>query len=164
VAARVIGYAAGGSAATHANFGRMPPKKPAKKASASARPPRKMPAFTKPSAETLDAFMRATEGLEGVEPRQMFGYPSVFLNGNMLSCIFQDRIMVRLSEADRATALDVDGAKLFEPSPGRAMKEYIDFPAAVRRDVIELRRWLERGRRYVATLPPKRKKKNKKSK
>src|SRR5690242_14914335 len=105
----------------------MPPRKkttPAKKAPAK-RPARKMPAFTKPSAQTTEAFARAVDGLSGVEHRTMFGYPSVFLNGNMLACIFQDRIMVRLSEPDRATAYSSAGAKPFEPSPGRAMKEYV---------------------------------------
>jgi len=75
-------------------------KKPAKTA-AKKTAKRKMPAFTKPTEKTVRAFETATNGLSGVERRTMFGYPSVFLNGNMLSCIFQDRIMVRLSPADR---------------------------------------------------------------
>lgn len=119
-----------------------------------------MPAFTKPSPETVSAFERAVDGIAGVEHRTMFGYPSVFLNGNMLACIFQDRIMVRLSEAGRAEAARV-GGKPFEPSPGRAMKEYVELPAAVVGDARQLRAWIERGRAYVATLPAKPKKKSK---
>jgi Regulator of competence-specific genes len=114
-----------------------------------------MPAFTKPSAETLDGFERATKGLAGVERRTMFGYPSVFLNGNMLACIFQDRVMVRLSEADRADAMKRAGAKPFEPTPGRGMKEYVDFPADVITSPRALRQWIERGIVYVGTLPIK---------
>ena len=116
---------------------------------------RKMPAFTKPTEQTVKAFTGATETLSGVEPRKMFGYPSVFLNGNMLACIFQDRIMVRLSPADREDAKSAVGAKPFEPSPGRAMKEYVELPAKVVRKASELQAWIERGRRFVATLPPK---------
>ena len=89
----------------------------------------------------------------------MFGYPSVFLNGNMLACVFQDRIMVRLSAPDRAEAMAA-GGRLFEPMPGRAMKEYVELPAAVAGDPIALRRWIERGREYVAGLPKKVKKKS----
>jgi TfoX/Sxy family transcriptional regulator of competence genes len=122
------------------------PKKAAKK---------KMPAFTKPTEGTVRAFESATDGLAGVERRTMFGYPSVFLNGNMLASIFQDRIMVRLSEADRVDARSSAGAKPFEPSPGRAMKEYVELPPAVIAKKTELRRWLERGRAYVASLPRK---------
>lgn len=84
----------------------------------------------------------------------MFGYPSVFLNGNMLACIFQDRIMVRLSAPDRLEAT-ADGGKAFEPMPGRAMKEYVELPPAVVQDPSALRRWIERGRAYVAALPKK---------
>jgi TfoX/Sxy family transcriptional regulator of competence genes len=116
-----------------------------------------MPAFTKPSASTAVAFDRAVNGLAGTERRRMFGYPSVFLNGNMLASIFQDRIMVRLSDTDRAEALAA-GAKPFEPMPGRAMKEYVELPAAVVNEPGALRAWIERGRSYVATLPKKAKK------
>jgi TfoX/Sxy family transcriptional regulator of competence genes len=114
-----------------------------------------MPAFTKPTAQTVEAFTRATDGLPNVEHRSMFGYPSVFLNGNMLASIFQDRIMVRLSESDRADAVKRAGAKPFEPTPGRGMKEYVELPASVIADSPGLRRWLERGITYVAGLPRK---------
>lgn len=126
----------------------MPPKKAAKK---------KMPAFTKPTAATVQAFEGAIDGLAGIERRTMFGYPSVFLNGNMLASVFQDRIMVRLSESDRADAQSTAGARPFEPSPGRAMREYVELPASVVGKKAELRKWLERGRAYVASLPAKKK-------
>ena len=74
---------------------------------------------------------------------------------SMLACVFQDRIMVRLSEADRVKALEVKGAKPFEPSPGRAMREYIEFPPAVSGDPKALRAWITRGLSYVKTLPSK---------
>ena len=116
---------------------------------------RKMPAFTKPTPKTVAAFGRAVQALAGIEHRTLFGYPSVFLNGNMLASIFQDRIMVRLSEADRATAIADAGAKPFEPSPGRGMKEYVELPASVADNAASLGSWIERGRTYVATLPKK---------
>lgn len=131
----------------------MPSRRPAN--AAKKKTPKKMPAFTKPSAQTVAGFERATEGLAGIERRTMFGYPSVFLNGNMLASIFQDRVMVRLSEADRADAIKRAGAKPFEPMPGRGMKEYVDFPAHVTGDVRALRGWIERGIAYVRTLPKK---------
>jgi TfoX/Sxy family transcriptional regulator of competence genes len=114
-----------------------------------------MPVFSKPSAETVAAFERAVSNRADVERRTMFGYPSVFLGGNMLACVFQDRIMVRLSPADREAAMAIDGARPFEPSPGRAMKEYIDFPRSVIDHEVALREWVDRGARYVMSLPPK---------
>jgi TfoX/Sxy family transcriptional regulator of competence genes len=126
----------------------MPARKAAKK---------KMPAFTKPTEKTVQAFHGATRHLPGAEARTMFGYPSVFLNGNMLASIFQDRIMVRLSESDRAEAAQA-GAKPFEPSPGRAMREYVELPASVVSSPAALRAWIDRGRSFVASLPKKKKK------
>lgn len=134
----------------------MPSRKQA--AAPAKRPGRKMPAFTKPSAETVAAFLQATQNLDDAEPRTMFGYPSVFLNGNMLACVFQDRIMVRLSAADRSDATKKLGARPFEPSPGRAMKEYVELPRDVANDPKKLRRWLDRGVEYVRTLPSKKSK------
>jgi TfoX/Sxy family transcriptional regulator of competence genes len=135
-------------------------KRPAKKSAAKGakkKTARKMPVFSKPSAATLEAFDRAVVKRSDVEWRTMFGYPSVFLRGNMLACVFQDRIMVRLSPADREAAVAIDGARLFEPSPGRAMKEYIDFPRSVIDDESALGAWIDRGARYVMSLPPKKK-------
>jgi TfoX/Sxy family transcriptional regulator of competence genes len=116
---------------------------------------RKMPAFTKAPPETLDRFTAATSGIAALERRTMFSYPSVFLNGNMLACVFQDRIMVRLSDADRATFLALPNTRLFEPSPGRAMREYVEAPRPDEMPIAELRGWIERGAGYVASLPSK---------
>jgi TfoX/Sxy family transcriptional regulator of competence genes len=116
---------------------------------------RKMPAFTKAPPETLERFAALTSGVKRLEHRTMFSYPSVFLNGNMLACVFQDRIMVRLSETDRARFLTLPNTRLFEPSPGRAMREYVEAPSAKQMPADELRRWLERGVDYVGGLPPK---------
>jgi hypothetical protein len=63
--------------------------------------------------------------------------------------------MVRLSESDRAEAMRSAGAKPFEPSPGRGMKEYVELPTSVISDAQALRAWLERGIRYVGRLPKK---------
>jgi len=116
---------------------------------------RKMPAFTKAPPETVERFQAATSGVSALERRTMFSYPSVFLNGNMLACVFQSRIMVRLSDADRSAFLSLPNTKLFEPSPGRAMREYVEAPPASEMGTAELRRWIERGAAYVASLPKK---------
>ena len=133
-------------------------KKPSR--SAKKKAARKMPVFSKPSAGTLEAFERAVGERTDVERRTMFGYPSVFVRGNMLACVFQDRIMVRLSEADREAAMSIDGARPFEPSSGRAMREYIDFPRRIIDNSVALGEWIDRAASYVRSLPPKKKKKN----
>ena len=84
----------------------------------------------------------------------MFGYPSAFVNGNMFAGTFQDSIIVRLAETDRAALLRLKGAAPFEPM-GHPMKEYIVVPAGMVAKPKELGAWIERGHRYALTLPAK---------
>ncbi len=124
-----------------------------------ARPtPRPMPKFTPAPQAVVALFHAAVEGLPEVEQRKMFGYPCAFVHGQMLTSIFQDRIMLRLSEADRAKFLEQPGARLFEPMPGRPMREYVELPPDVMNSPAALKRWVKRGLAYVETLPPKAKK------
>jgi TfoX/Sxy family transcriptional regulator of competence genes len=83
----------------------------------------------------------------------MFGYPALFLKGNMFAGTFQDKIVVRFGE-DR-TITGSKTAKAFEPMPGRAMKEYIVVPDAVMKSPAKLRAWIAHAHGYARTLPAK---------
>lgn len=85
----------------------------------------------------------------------MFGYPAAFVNGNMLGGLFQDRMMLRLSPADLETFRADTGAELFEPMPGRVMREYAVVPSAILKSKAKLRPWLARALAYTESLPPK---------
>lgn len=135
----------------------MPGKKPLPRK--RVKRGRTMPAFTKAPPEVLATFEAALAGVENFDARTMFGYPAAFAHGNMFACVFQDRVMVRLSSADREAALALEGAKLFAPVPGRPMREYVDLPMSVQRQATALGDWLARGRAYAATLPKKQRKK-----
>jgi TfoX/Sxy family transcriptional regulator of competence genes len=84
----------------------------------------------------------------------MFGFASAFVNGNMFAGTFQDAIVVRLPDADRASLLKTKGAAPFEPM-GHPMKEYVVVPASILAKPKELGAWIERGHRYALTLPAK---------
>ncbi|SRR5581483_4624290 len=99
----------------------------------------------------------------GVERRKMFGYPAGFVNGNMFAGLFQDSLMLRLPEADLAEFLRLDGARPFEPMPGRPMRGYAIAPATLLQDKPSLARWLDRAVEAAAKLPAKTKKKGTKS-
>ena len=86
------------------------------------------------------------------ERRQMFGYPAAFANGNMVTGLHQDDWMLRLDELGRA-ALAKDGARAFEPTPGRPLREYVVLPAALRGDPSALARWVKRAFDYTSALP-----------
>ena len=117
--------------------------------------PRPMPKFTPAPEAVVSLFRAAVEALPEVELRKMFGYPCAFLHGQMLTGVFQDRIMLRLSDEDRARFLKLPGARPFEPMPGRPMREYVELPREVLDSPATLKRWVKRGLAYVATLPPK---------
>lgn len=84
--------------------------------------------------------------------KPMFGYPALFLNGNMFAGTFQDKVVARVPEAARERAIKA-GARQFEPMLGRPMKEDIVIPASDVAKPAALARWIEQARPYGATLP-----------
>jgi TfoX/Sxy family transcriptional regulator of competence genes len=86
----------------------------------------------------------------------MFGYPACFINGNMFMGIFQDKMIVRLSDHERAELMHL-GAKPFEPLPGRAMREYVTVPAALLSNRVQLAELSAQALRYGSSLAPKNK-------
>lgn len=123
---------------------------------ASSNPWRKAP------ADQVERFHEAVADIEGVEVRKMFGFPAAFIGGNMTAGLHQESVMVRLPDAERDERL-ADGWSLFEPMPGRPMREYVALPPDVAGDVAAMRHWLERAAAYVRTLPPKAPKKSKRA-
>lgn len=117
-----------------------------------------MPKFTPAPESVIRIFDQAMAELPQAERRKMFGYPCAFVRGQMLCGIFADRIMLRLSESDRAAFLKLPGAKTFEVMPGRPMREYVELPPEIMNSPQEFTGWLRRGLAYVETLPPKEKK------
>jgi TfoX/Sxy family transcriptional regulator of competence genes len=123
-----------------------------------------MPAKTKarkfkPSPEWIkELFSKAVGDFSEAEPRKMFGYPCAFVRGNMTCGVFEDRLMLRLPDSERATFLKLPGARPFEPRPGRVMREYVEVPDDILKS-IKLRTWLKKSFAYTRSLPPKVKKK-----
>jgi TfoX/Sxy family transcriptional regulator of competence genes len=116
---------------------------------------RAMPKWRPAPPALIAEFTRAVADVPKIENRKMFGYPAIFLNGNMVAGLFQDQMIVRLSESDRETLAAIPGAARFEPMPGRPMREYMVLPASIVGTPAKSREWLERARGFVATLPPK---------
>ncbi len=114
-----------------------------------------MPKWIKAPDALVDLFNRVTGDLAGVQIRKMFGYPAAFVSGQMFSGLFQSSMILRLSEQDRALFLDKHGARLFEPMPGRVMREYVVVPETLLRSEDGLASWLMKGLGYVKALPPK---------
>ena len=117
--------------------------------------------WKKTPPELAAKFDRAAPKDPKVVRKPMFGYPALFLNGNMFAGTFQDKIVARLAATDRERALKA-GTKQFSPMPGRPMKEYVVVPAADVAKPAALAKWVAQAHAYAKTLPEKEKKPAKK--
>ncbi len=111
--------------------------------------------WEKASSELSDLLAEAADSFPLVERRKMFGGLCLFLNGNMFAGVHGKKIVLRLSEADRADAQARVGAMPFEPMPGRIMKEYVVMLEPVWSDPDAFEHWLLRSIEFVGALPPK---------
>jgi TfoX/Sxy family transcriptional regulator of competence genes len=111
--------------------------------------------WEKPSSELSAILSAAADSFPLVERRKMFGGLSLFLNGNMFAGVHGAKIVLRLSEKDRADAQAEIGALPFEPMPGRTMKEYVVLPEPVWGDPDLFEQRLARSIEFVGALPPK---------
>ena len=123
-----------------------------------------MATWRKPDEVLVRLLDETISGLEFDRPvdyRPMFGCPAYFTGGNMFAGVWQETVMLRLPEDERA-AVTAAGGGPFEPMPGRAMKEYVALPASMVADPAEAAGWVGKAAAYAASLPPKQKKPRKK--
>lgn len=110
----------------------------------------------KPSPASLVERLDAAAGRHPqAQRRKMFGCPTLFVNGNYATGLFEESWVVRLDEAGMAEVLALPGAGRFSPMAGRAMKGWATLPADVVADEAALDGWIERSMAYAASLPPK---------
>jgi TfoX/Sxy family transcriptional regulator of competence genes len=110
------------------------------------------------SKEWTDAFDRALEAETKVERKKMFGYPAIFVNGNMAAGLHSSGLVLRLNQSDR-DALDKKGGVPFEPMKGRVMTGFMVAPQAYVSKNAELKKWLAKSIEHARSMPPKVKKK-----
>ena len=111
------------------------------------------------SPEALaESFHQALPEDPRVVRRKMFGYPCAFVGGHMFAGLHRANVIIRLPAGGRAVLLARPNAKIFEPMPGRPMREYVVAPADIVEKPSELRDWLEKAFEYASGLPEKEKK------
>jgi TfoX/Sxy family transcriptional regulator of competence genes len=88
-----------------------------------------------------------------VEVKPMFGNLGAFVNGNMFMGLFGSDIGVKLSPADGAALLALDGAGPFGPAE-RPMGGYVSIPGSLR-DTPEAAGWAARALEHVGAMPAK---------
>ena len=115
--------------------------------------------WEKPTEELIAKFYAALPNDPRIERKKMFGYPCTFVNGNMAVGTHNQNIIARMGENERTEWINKKGAKLFEPMPGRAMKEYIVIPQAIVNDAKALKAAVQQSIDFVLGMKPKEKKK-----
>jgi TfoX/Sxy family transcriptional regulator of competence genes len=113
-----------------------------------------MPGFAKSPPALVARFHEITDDLPHAEPRLMFGYPAVFVGGNMVSGLYESTWFVRLGDAEGAELRTAGGDRV-EIMPGRAMTGYVSLPPALIADDVSIRAWMDRAIAFGRTLPPK---------
>lgn len=114
-----------------------------------------MPKLEKSPPEMVARFESAAARHPEARRRQMFGYPALFVGGNLATGLFASGWMVRLGDADLASLLALPGATPFSPMAGRTMRGYGLLPPDVVADDAALDGWLERAIAFARSLPPK---------
>jgi TfoX/Sxy family transcriptional regulator of competence genes len=100
-------------------------------------------------------FEETVRSLSGAEQRKMFGYPAMFVNGNMFAGLVREAMILRLGEEDRKQFLDLPGAKRFVAMKGRVMKQWAVVPPAMIKSESALKLWLDRALAHGRSLPSK---------
>lgn len=113
-------------------------------------------AWVKIPADHHPLFLAAVPKDPRVTTLKMFGGIAAKANGQMFAGLFARSFIVKLSDADRDEAMQLDGAEPFDPmGNGRIMGNTILMPEETFGDDAELRSWLRRALDYTLTLPPK---------
>jgi hypothetical protein len=110
----------------------------------------KMPRTTD---EDKAAFRALVPDDERVTVKPMFGSLAAFAETQMFMGILGPEIMVRLGEKDREAALGA-GSSLFEPMPGKPMREYVTVPGW-RTNPARVEELAAKSLEYALSLPPK---------
>jgi hypothetical protein len=113
-------------------------------------------AWIKVPPEHHPLFRAALPNDPRVETQQMFGGVAAKVNGHIFAGLFGRGVMVFLAEPDRAAALALEGAAMFDPmGDGRARSDKVMLPELMMDEPAELAGWIARAFRAAAALAPK---------
>ncbi len=113
-------------------------------------------AWVRVPPENHPIFLAALPKDPRVETMKMFGGVAATVNGHVFAGLFGRSTMLRLAGSDRAAALALDGASLFDPmGNGRVRSDKVMLPESLMANPAKLRGWIARAFNAAATLPKK---------
>ncbi len=105
--------------------------------------------------ELIERFDAVAVDFPEATRRLTFGYPCLYVGGNMVSGLFESRWHVKLGLEERRELEAIPGSTPFEPMPGRPMTGFTLLPTSIVDDDVAIRQWVRRAIAYGTTLPPK---------
>jgi TfoX/Sxy family transcriptional regulator of competence genes len=113
-------------------------------------------AWVKVPPEHEPLFLAALPDDPRVEIVRMFGGVAARVHGHLFAGLFGRSTMLALEDADRAEALALEGASLFDPmGNGRVMSDKVMLPERMMLDEVGLRDWVARAFDVALARPPK---------
>jgi TfoX/Sxy family transcriptional regulator of competence genes len=114
--------------------------------------------FIKPSPGLIAEFKAAAATVPDGQPRKMFGYDAVFVNGKCAAGLWKNTCVLKLSDEDGERLVRETGAIPFAPMKGRMMSGWYEATEALAHDAEQLTEWCQKAAAFVRSLPPKEKK------
>lgn len=111
--------------------------------------------WEKSSDRLVTLFQELAPYESGVTIKKMFGWPCCFVNGKLFAGLHKQSMIFRLSQADQAAFLELDGTAEFEPMPGRKMTGYVVMSDPLDQKRTTLTKWMQRSLAFTHSLPPK---------
>ncbi|MFE3034733.1 TfoX/Sxy family protein [Streptomyces canus] len=108
-------------------------------------------AYDEGLAERIRQYLAADPG---VTEKRMFGGIAFLYEGNMAVGVTGDDLMVRVGPDATGAALARPGARLFDMT-GRPMRGWVVVEGAAVTEDEALGAWIDEGRAFAASLPPK---------
>ena len=118
--------------------------------------------FGKSSPELVARFTELTPPDEHVVRKPMFGWPCLFVNGNLFMGLHREGLIVRLPAEELGSILALSDATAFEPMPGRIMAGYAMITNPLAWNEKDLKEWIAKSLAFARQLPTKEKKPAKK--
>jgi len=110
--------------------------------------------WKKPTAEQMQQFDASLPDDPRMKRAMMFGLPHGKVGDHMFAGRHGTGVTVRAPPEDKDKLL-AQGCTIFEPFPGKQMKDWILLTPAIAQDARALSRWVRRAFDHTAALPPK---------
>lgn len=106
--------------------------------------------------DLVDALRLLMPNYRGMTEKFMFGGSAFLVNGNMCTGVWEDQLVIRVSEREAEEHLELDDVRKMDIT-GRPMKGWLFVGPTQYQGGSKLQEWVERAYKFASNLPPKKK-------